>query len=186
MTQDERPASLLPVRQPDRSPPLTSAGRASVHIIDDRLDSRFVETDLLEVAGRPLRCILLFVYGTLLPGGRNRSLVDDLPHTDLGPATTPGRLIDLGPHPGLLSPDAPEAIAHGRLLRLADAHAALQRLDELETASRPPRRDDRYRRVLTLVSTSDDRAALAWTYRFLAPPDPPTLIEDGRWRVRGR
>src|SRR4051812_45836126 len=75
----------------------------------------------------------VFVYGTLLPGLAPPMIADVVARMrEVGPATVPGRLYDLGAYPGCAIDDACDALIHGQLLELTDPTAQLDRLDAYE------------------------------------------------------
>jgi gamma-glutamylcyclotransferase (GGCT)/AIG2-like uncharacterized protein YtfP len=121
---------------------------------------------------------LLFVYGTLRPSlaaGESARLVHGL---DLvGPATTPGVLVDLGDYPGLIGGDG---IVHGDLLRIADP-ARLQALDAYEECGGPA---PLFQRERTVVRLPDGTTMGAWVYRY-ARPSRGAVIAGGDYASHG-
>jgi len=78
------------------------------------------------------RGTLLFVYGTLRREADTRMsawLAARAEH--LGPATTPGRLYDLGSYPGFVDARLPHEVVRGDLVRLRSP-AAWRELDDYE------------------------------------------------------
>jgi gamma-glutamylcyclotransferase (GGCT)/AIG2-like uncharacterized protein YtfP len=73
---------------------------------------------------------LLFAYGTLRDALQRDMILRGAPTREVGPATTPGVLYDLGNYPGLVD-GAPGERVPGVLVELAD-EAALARLDTYE------------------------------------------------------
>ena len=121
---------------------------------------------------------LLFVYGTLRPSlaaGESARLVHDLDL--LGPATTPGVLVDLGDYPGLIGGDG---IVHGDLLRIADP-ARLQALDADEECGGPA---PLFQRERTVVRLPDGTTMGAWVYRY-ARPSRGAVIAGGDYASHG-
>jgi gamma-glutamylcyclotransferase (GGCT)/AIG2-like uncharacterized protein YtfP len=121
---------------------------------------------------------LLFVYGTLRPSlaavGPAR-LVHDLEF--VGPATTPGVLVDLGDYPGLIGGDG---TVHGDLLRITDP-ARLQALDAYEECGGP---DPLFQRERTVVRLPDGTTMEAWVYRY-ARPSRGAVIAGGDYASHG-
>jgi gamma-glutamylcyclotransferase (GGCT)/AIG2-like uncharacterized protein YtfP len=110
----------------------------------------------------------VFVYGTLVPGGRYYDVVDRFVGAHR-PATVRGHLYDTGQgYPAAtFADDAPEL--RGVVLTLTDAEAALAHLDRFE--------GDEYRRVR--VTTSDGRVAVAYEWRGQTATLRP--ISRGAW-----
>ena len=115
---------------------------------------------------------LLFVYGTLVPGGEAWHLLErwtiGLPAAD----SVRGCLFDTGRgYPAAtFAVDAPDVV-HGVVVELDPARtdAALQALDRYEASE--------YDRVT--VRTAGGRETL--TYEWVAPLDGCVAIADGRW-----
>jgi gamma-glutamylcyclotransferase (GGCT)/AIG2-like uncharacterized protein YtfP len=112
----------------------------------------------------------LFVYGTLMTGQPNAGHLAGAAY--LGPARTAAAytLLDLGPHPGLVTGGA--TVVAGELYEVLPDH--LHRLDVFEE------HPDVYRR--TAVTLADGRAVLA--YLLVRPPQAPRPIGCGDWRLR--
>lgn len=102
---------------------------------------------------------LLFVYGTLLPGpwgaamGRGERERLGRESIVLGAAVIAGRLVDLGPYPGLIGAAVTDDVVHGELLRLIDPAATLRWLDDYEGIGRGGPAGDEYVR---------ERRAVRW------------------------
>src|SRR3989442_228805 len=81
-----------------------------------------------------MKCIYLFVYGTLRPAC-NHSMATFLAQRArlLGPARVQGRLYNLGWYPGLLSAAGSDDWVQGDLYKLLDAEPTLATLDGYET-----------------------------------------------------
>ncbi|MCH9651467.1 MAG: gamma-glutamylcyclotransferase [Deltaproteobacteria bacterium] len=112
----------------------------------------------------------LFVYGTLLRGESNHSLLGHARFVG-ETATQPGyRLVDVGGYPGMFT-DGEEVVV-GELFEVDGA--TLEAVDELEG------HPDYYRRIrIPLADRSE-----AWAY--LLPPSAATeypAIEGGDWRT---
>jgi gamma-glutamylaminecyclotransferase len=83
----------------------------------------------------PASKTILFVYGTLKRGERNHRLIAD--QEFLGEALTEPRyrVIDLGPHPGLVVDEANGLAVRGELYAVSDT--SLAKLDAFEGAEFP-------------------------------------------------
>jgi gamma-glutamylcyclotransferase (GGCT)/AIG2-like uncharacterized protein YtfP len=120
-------------------------------------------------AGASAAPAFLFTYGTLMRGyPLHRTLARRA--TFLGPAHGGGRLLDLGPYPGLIDG---EGAVHGELYRL-DAPELLHDLDREEGYN-----FERRRMVVTLAN---GRRARAWVYRYRGPRVNAVPIPHGDYR----
>ena len=108
---------------------------------------------------------LLFVYGTLRP-------FIDIPMARwlrcsahyLGPATTSGRLYDLGAYPGMCIARGRRECVHGDVYRVAQPRV-LRVLDRYEAGNAQYKA--RYRRERCTVRFARGKARkTAWTYRY--------------------
>lgn len=111
----------------------------------------------------------LFVYGTLVPGGRYWSVVDRFVEGNVS-ATTTGTLYDTGAgYPGAIFHE-PGGLIHGAVLEFAAdvVGEALMALDRFEGAE--------YRRVV--VTTT---AGAAWGYEWAQPVTGLVTIASGRY-----
>lgn len=132
---------------------------------------------------------LLFVYGTLtrsaaavpLGGPERERLWRE--SCLIGPATIRARLYDFGAYPGLvLAPDAPDAIAHGEVLRLFDAAATFAWLDRYEMIEPGEEETSEYARVVAEVTMSDDdRRRDAHVYVTRCDVSGRAAVAGGRW-----
>jgi gamma-glutamylcyclotransferase (GGCT)/AIG2-like uncharacterized protein YtfP len=130
----------------------------------------------------------LFVYGTLLStaagdygkGARLRLISEAFPRRF--PATTAGRLYELGQYPGLVASSAAPDIVHGQLLLLSDPAATLPWLDEYEMISSAPHAGNEYVRQLRDVSIIGGQTVSAWSYLYLKSVVGLPRIPSGRWQ----
>ncbi len=97
---------------------------------------------------------ILFVYGTLKRGGRNYHRIGD--QTFIGEVVTAPRyrVIDLGPHPGLVRDEATGLAIHGELFAVNDC--CLAELDEFEEVPGPFVRE--------LIECALDLAHALWAF----------------------
>lgn len=123
----------------------------------------------------------VFVYGTLLRGELRAPLLDRHGAHAHAEAEVPGALVDLGEYPGLV---AGPGRVRGELVRLGDPEAALAQLDEVEDFLGYGRDGSMYRRVVLRARRADGSTEIAWTYRYLGPPEEGRLLESGDWRRR--
>lgn len=111
----------------------------------------------------------LFTYGTLMRGhALNPVLARGAAFLEEG--SVPGRLLDLGPYPGLVPG---RGRVRGELYRLDDP-ALLAVLDREEGVQ--------FVRSRTTVTLARGRRARAWVYRYRGPRDRAVPIPDGDYR----
>jgi len=127
---------------------------------------------------------LLFVYGTL------RAFVD-IPMAQwlrrtaryVGPATTRGRLYDLGPYPGLRPGRHRSETVVGDVYRVTDPHV-FRVLDRYEAGS--VRTKARFVRGVCVVKLARGARKPAWTYRYCRSVVGAARISSGDYRVHRR
>lgn len=133
------------------------------------------------------RVVILFVYGTLMPGGGIHYRIER--HVrQARPATVEGVLVDLGAFPALLPGDG---VVHGVLLDIEPE--GLRIADQIE-GHRPNERACFYRRRDIEIHLDAGGIVMGWTYVFARPEsvaDRPRLLvgeQDGvpiyAWRSR--
>lgn len=104
---------------------------------------------------------LVFVYGTLRPGGSAAAKMERASH--LGEAKLYGKLYDMGWYPGLrLDPLAGEVV--GDLFAVPEM--LLPVLDGYEGCAVSDPAPHEYERLLTTVVTADGAICEAWTYQI--------------------
>jgi gamma-glutamylaminecyclotransferase len=116
---------------------------------------------------------MLFVYGTLKRGLRNHRLIAD--QEFLGEAITePGyRVIDLGPHPGLIVDDANGLAVRGELWAVSEC--CLDELDVFEEVPGPFVRE-------AVAIPGQKETVYAY---FLNKPVPPGAVSGAEWPLPG-
>lgn len=121
---------------------------------------------------------LVFFYGTLMSGFKRagRSRID--PQLEpVGRGWIRAALFDLGIYPAAVP--AADGRVSGEVHRMADPHAVLAALDEIE-GYRPAEPDTSlYTRVETSVVLEDGAQAQAWVYYYNAPLGRAQRIESG-------
>jgi len=130
---------------------------------------------------RAARDSLLFVYGTLRPGvpiPMSRWLRRVASY--LGPATTTGRLYDLGHYPGLVVAQRAREVVAGDLYRVRSSET-LRVLDRYEqgTNARLPV----FVRALARIRLGNHRRGYAWLYVYDRRVLPRARIESGDYRI---
>jgi len=126
----------------------------------------------------------LFVYGTL------RAFVD-IPMARwlrrkarfVGPATTRGRLYDLGPYPGMRPARRRGETVVGDLYRVANPRV-LRVLDRYEAGA--TMRDARFVRTRCFARLTGGRARAAWVYCYRRRVASAARIRSGDYRVHHR
>lgn len=88
----------------------------------------------------------------------------------VGTGHAPGRLLDLGPYPGLVP--GPGRV-RGEVYRLEQSEL-LDRLDRQEGYD--------FERRRTVVTLDDGRRARAWVYRYRGPRREARPVAGGDWR----
>jgi gamma-glutamylcyclotransferase (GGCT)/AIG2-like uncharacterized protein YtfP len=118
---------------------------------------------------------LLFIYGTLMPGLRLEAEMHGARF--VGAAQVPGRLVDVGRYPGLLSGDGQVT---GEVYEVDDAHLA--RLDVVEGMVPGDRNASQYWREAVNVLNGPLQGQAVQTYVYNRPVDGFTLIPHGDYR----
>ncbi|HEY1188155.1 MAG TPA: gamma-glutamylcyclotransferase family protein [Gemmata sp.] len=110
----------------------------------------------------------LFVYGTLKHSERNHRLLAD--QTFIAEVTTAPRyrVVDLGPHPGLVCDDANGLAVHGELFAVSER--CLAELDDFEGVPGP------FLRARIEIEGQGE----VWAY-FMNTPVPPGAKTGDRW-----
>ncbi|HKA14092.1 MAG TPA: gamma-glutamylcyclotransferase family protein [Myxococcota bacterium] len=118
----------------------------------------------------------LFAYGTLRRGAPMHGLLEGRTSW-LGPASAPGRLVDLGAFPGLVPAAAPGDRVRGDLFAIAEAdrEGLLDALDRYEGAS--------FERVQQRVE-GPHGSALAWLYTYRGAVDGFPVLAGGDYLAR--
>lgn len=111
----------------------------------------------------------IFVYGTLKRGGSNHRLMAGQRYRGVAVTAPKYRIIDLGPHPGLIRDDASGLSVRGELWEVDDT--ALAVLDEFEGIP-----GDFVREAVAVAGGSEVVEAYFWTRGI--PPGAPT---GDRW-----
>ena len=117
----------------------------------------------------------LFIYGTLMPGLRLEAEMHGARF--LGAAQVPGRLVDLGRYPGLLSG---EGVVTGEVYEVDDTHLA--RLDVVEDMVPGNRVASQYWREVVTVCGGPLQGQQVQTYVYNRPVDGCTSIAHGDYR----
>ena len=176
------------------------------HVLPDRADSHVTPSDdylkivrdgyrdwqmpeaplLAAAANRPLACPdTFFVYGTLLRDERRYPILERFGVLEARLATTAGRLISLGPYPGLIDLHDPSHRVRGDFVRLQDPLAALDELDAVEGFEGFGRPGALYERVWIRVRFEDSNAdeRWAWSYRYARRGHGSADVPSGDWRA---
>jgi gamma-glutamylcyclotransferase (GGCT)/AIG2-like uncharacterized protein YtfP len=128
---------------------------------------------------------LLFVYGTLMSsasgrlGRAERARLYREGHS-LGPASTPGRLYDLGCYPGMTDPLVADERVHGEAVKLANPAATFLWLDAYEEI-RPGAAGSEYRRAERPVRLASGIETVAAVYLYAGDLGKARHLPEGRW-----
>lgn len=116
----------------------------------------------------------LFVYGTLKRGSGNRfAQLLAAQARFVGEARMPGRLYDLGDHPGAVSSHVPGEWVHGEVFLLKRPATTLAALDRYEGSE--------YERRIVLVQPASAKQIEAHVY-FLKREAASGRIRSGEWK----
>jgi gamma-glutamylcyclotransferase (GGCT)/AIG2-like uncharacterized protein YtfP len=104
--------------------------------------------------------------------------------TCLGPASVPGRLYDLGEHPGaILNAPATHRI-HGDVLQLPTDSGILDKLDRYEDYNPSDQAGSLFLRLRCEAELTDGRLIPCWIYVYNRDPGTAALVAHGdyaRW-----
>jgi gamma-glutamylcyclotransferase (GGCT)/AIG2-like uncharacterized protein YtfP len=121
---------------------------------------------------------LLFVYGTLMRGGKFHSALENSPNVEfLGQAEIRGELYRLrgGEFPGAVSTSRPDRFVHGELYCLRDPDRTLARIDELEGC-----REGLFKRSFVDV-WQNGKEHKAWTYFYCKSVSSAEPLPHGKF-----
>jgi very-short-patch-repair endonuclease/gamma-glutamylcyclotransferase (GGCT)/AIG2-like uncharacterized protein YtfP len=123
--------------------------------------------------------LILFVYGTLIPGLEPPSMSHIVQQMAvLGDATVGGTLYDLGRYPGIAL-DTGNTI-RGKLVQLASAEH-WRALDAYEGCPRPEAEGALFQRVRCIAHTLDGRETPCWVYIYARDLSRAKAVEHGCW-----
>ena len=128
----------------------------------------------------------LFVYGTLMSTaraayGRVERVRLARECANLGAATVPGRLFDLGRYPGCIG-DAPSGhLVHGEVVRLLEPDESLRWLDAYEGLQPDGGAGDEYVRERCVATLADGLRRDVWIYLYRGATTGLREITGGRW-----
>ncbi len=125
----------------------------------------------------------LFIYGTLMQGeSRCRAL---FPHKAgfAKSAMAPGRLLDLGGHPGMTLVENGHPHVLGETCEPVPLQETLKELDEIEGFRGFGAEGSLFRRAIVTVTTTGGRKHPAWVYLYNGQSDAGP-ISCGNWRER--
>jgi gamma-glutamylcyclotransferase (GGCT)/AIG2-like uncharacterized protein YtfP len=131
----------------------------------------------------------LFLYGTLLPELARAGLRKVLARcTRIGRGSLPGRLYDLGAHPGLVADTSAPGRVAGTVFRLPDREDVLAALDAYEGFDQGDPPGSLYLRLPCSVDLADGTTVSCWVYVYIRDSGAAPLIPDGDYLswLRGR
>ena len=128
----------------------------------------------------------LFVYGTLMPGSRDRfgnTARERLSEAGFwrGEASLRGVLYDLGGYPGLSETAEDYAAVSGAVIELYHPKDVFLWLDRYEGIDPQYPWASEYERVIRDVQHEAGDTLKAWVYIYRLTPDPANLITGGNW-----
>jgi gamma-glutamylcyclotransferase (GGCT)/AIG2-like uncharacterized protein YtfP len=130
----------------------------------------------------------LFVYGTLMStatGALGRGMRERLQREArlLGPASTQGRLYDLGRYPAFVDSDDPADLVHGEVFALREPSKSFACLDRYEGIVPGNHGHNEYQRVERPVRLADGQEIFAWVYLYRKSVGGTPHIAAGRWGI---
>ncbi|GEM_PF-327667 len=197
------------IKQVGANPPHFPPTEIYVDAVKAGLRHFDLETKMLEQAttNEPLQmfCDAVFVYGPLMRGQPQFSILDEFGITCCLLAEIPARLFDGGSQPEMLieqdkrpktpfdgygfqrkadmqeKGDGSQQVVRGEFVRMRNFVAAIEHLDSVHRFTGFSA-DSRLKRRLVRADAGDGRERLAWTYLLAAPQDCPP-IASGCWRT---
>jgi gamma-glutamylcyclotransferase (GGCT)/AIG2-like uncharacterized protein YtfP len=121
---------------------------------------------------------LVFVYGTLRPGGSNHWRMDGAEFIASGHVM--GEMYRIDWYPGVVLGGSGRVV--GQVFAVGPEQLA--RLDEFEGVSAAEVAGSEYRRVKTAVLT-DGNELQAWIWEWIGPVDERIKVESGDWLAEG-
>jgi gamma-glutamylcyclotransferase (GGCT)/AIG2-like uncharacterized protein YtfP len=124
----------------------------------------------------------LFVYGTLLSGQvspETAGLIRQLER--VGPATTKGRLYNLGEYPGAIVDTSSRTLIYGEVYQLPPDKDLLTQLDRYEEYDPLMPQDSLFVRTKCLAKTFDGRTLECWIYSYNGSVKAAPLISSGNY-----
>lgn len=129
----------------------------------------------------------LFVYGTLRSDSQDsRFELIGLAARFVSRARMRGRLVDLGPYPGLIPPTSGDDRVCGQVYVLSNPGGTLARLDKYEgCAPGTGEAHGAFRRALGDAVLESGRKVSAWVYVYQGPVAGKNIIVSGDYLDRG-
>ena len=127
----------------------------------------------------------VFVYGTLRPRHAPPALENLLRHAaNLGEASVPGLLYDLGPYPAAVAPPTGWQVfrVFGEVLRFAGPPSWLAELDAYEGFDPASQETSLFVRTPCTATLQTGDAGRCWIYLYRGRPCASARIASGRWQ----
>lgn len=124
----------------------------------------------------------LFVYGTLMRGGRLHHHIQQARPSQITAARCAGRLYRVGWYPGLRPAVHEHDVVHGERVEVDSPAAALRALDDVEDFRGYD--DDSaslYHRIIGELHDEDGAAHHGWLYLYVGSVSPDAHLPSGRW-----
>jgi gamma-glutamylcyclotransferase (GGCT)/AIG2-like uncharacterized protein YtfP len=124
----------------------------------------------------------LFVYGTLLSELASPEMAGLIRQLGkVGPATTKGRLYDLGKYPGAIVDPSSRTLIYGEVYQLPPDKDSLAQLDLYEEYDPVAPQDSLFVRTKCLAKTFDGRTFECWIYSYNGSIKAAPLISSGNY-----
>ncbi|MDT4895704.1 MAG: hypothetical protein QOH25_781 [Acidobacteriota bacterium] len=124
----------------------------------------------------------LFVYGTLLSEQASPEVASLIRRMGrVGPATTKGRLYDLGEYPGAIVDPSAKTTIYGEVYQLPLDKDLLNKLDQYEEYDPLAPQDSLFVRTNCFAKTFDGRTLECWVYTFNGNVKAAPLISSGNY-----
>jgi gamma-glutamylcyclotransferase (GGCT)/AIG2-like uncharacterized protein YtfP len=124
----------------------------------------------------------LFVYGTLLSKQASPEIAGLIRQLGrIGPATTKGRLYDLGEYPGAIVDPSSRTLVYGEVYRLPPGEDLLTKLDLYEEYDPLAPQDSLFVRTRCFAKTFDGRTLECWIYTYNGNVKTAPLISSGNY-----
>jgi gamma-glutamylcyclotransferase (GGCT)/AIG2-like uncharacterized protein YtfP len=130
-----------------------------------------------------VRCLYLFVYGTLLDADNGVANFMRKHCSFVKPGKFKGILYDIGEYPGAVSMHNAAGYVHGSIYLMSNAPLVLEKLDDYEGFGPGQEQPNLFVRKLLEIETIT-RSFDCWTYLYNKPVEKLRVIENGDYLNR--